>query len=311
MIAVTELTAPTPFTLLAAIIAISMIPVCMTRTLAPAPVESTRTRIRLLISRSPTAVIGALCSGAVTGAFWSLGPIFARQTLNSVSETTLFMTAAILGGALCQYPFGWLSDRIGRKNVLLLLALLAAVSSAAVALAPISELVLLAIFFFGATTMPIYAMALASAADASLRHEFVEIGSTVLLLNAAGAVLAPLALGQLMQVGAPSWLFFGCAGLAALTAIAVLLARGHRAPVDDVVPFSAAASEMAPTSFDLDPRAPEDAEGDIAPAPEPPSILEVQDLPGTRGDDSLDDLLDNPPDSPVNSDEEHSGGKMP
>ncbi len=319
IIAVTELTAPTPFTLLAAIIAISMIPVCMTRTLAPAPVESTRTRIRLLISRSPTAVIGALCSGAVTGAFWSLGPIFARQTLNSVSETTLFMTAAILGGALCQYPFGWLSDRIGRKNVLLLLALLAAVSSAAVALAPTSELALLAIFFFGATTMPIYAMALASAADASLRHEFVEIGSTVLLLNAAGAVLAPLALGQLMQVGAPSWLFFGCAGLAALTAISVLLARGHRAPVDDVVPFSAAASEMAPTSFDLDPRAPEDAEGDIAPVPEPPAIIEAQDLQSTKGDDPLenpiDDLLDKSSDkSPVNqaeSDNEHSDGKMP
>ncbi len=276
IIAVTEITDTAPFMLLAAIVSVSMIPVCMTRTLAPAPVESTRTRIRLLLSRSPTAVIGALCSGAVAGAFWSLGPLFARETLASVTETTLFMTVAILGGALCQYPFGWLSDRVGRRNVLLLLAALAAASSAAVALAPTSELTLLAIFFFGATTMPIYAMALASAADASLRHEFVEIGSTVLLLNAVGAVLAPLALGQLMHMGEPSWLFFGCAAVAGIASLAILVARGHQPSVDDVVPFSAAASDMAPTSFDLDPRAPEDAEGDIAPAPEAAAILDAE-----------------------------------
>ena len=76
---------------------------------------------------------------------------------------------------------------------------------------------------------------------------------------------------------------------------------------------------MAPTSFDLDPRAPEDAEGDIAPVPEPPAIIEAQDLQSTKGDDPLenpiDDLLDKSSDkSPVNqaeSDNEHSDGKMP
>jgi MFS family permease len=262
----------TPFMILAAIVALSVIPVGMTRKLAPAPIESTRSRIRLLLSRSPLAVTGALLSGAVTGAFWTLGAVFARRTLDTLAETTLFMSAAIIGGALLQYPFGWLSDRFGRKNVMLLLAILAAVSSASVALAPSNLLLLCAIFFFGATTMPIYAMSLATAADNSLRHEFVEIGTSVLLLNALGAVFAPLVLGQLMEVGEPSWLFWGCSGLSLLAALFMLLKRGQRSAVRDVVPFSAAASDMAPTSFDMDPRAPDDAEGDLAPAPEAPSL---------------------------------------
>ncbi|EED31554.1 major facilitator superfamily protein [gamma proteobacterium NOR5-3] len=280
----------TPFMVLAAIVALSTIPVSMTRKLAPAPLESTRTRIRLLLSRSPLAVTGALLSGAVTGAFWTLGAVFARRSLDSLAETTLFMSAAIIGGALMQYPFGWLSDRVGRQNTMLLLVCLAALSSASVALAPSTELLLAAIFFFGATTMPIYAMSLATAADNSLRHEFVEVGTSVLLLNAMGAVLAPLALGQLMEIGEPSWLFWGCSGLSVLAAVVVLSQRGRQVTVDDVVPFSAAASDMAPTSFDMDPRAPEDAEGDLAPAEEAPSVLdEIDDkaaeaMPDTQGE---------------------------
>lgn len=271
----------TPFMVLAGIIAISTIPVGMTRKLAPAPIESTRTRIRLLLSRSPLAVTGALLSGAVTGAFWTLGAVFARRSLDSLSETTLFMSMAILGGALLQYPFGWLSDRLGRQNIMLLLVSLAAISSASVALATTTESLLLAIFFFGATTMPIYSMSLATAADRSLRHEFVEVGTSVLMLNALGAVFAPLALGQLMEIGDPSWLFWGCCGLSLLAAVIVLSQRGRKPPVDDVVPFSVAAPDMAPTSFDMDPRAPEDAEGDLAPATEPLSVL-----------DEMDDALD-------------------
>lgn len=279
----------TPFMILAAVVALSVIPVGMTRRLAPAPIESTRSRIRMLFSRSPLAVVGALLSGAVTGGFWTLGAVFAQRTMGGLSQATLFMSVAIVGGALLQYPFGRLSDRIGRQLTMLALLLLSALSSAAVAIAPSTGMLLLAVFFFGATTMPIYAMSLATAADSSLRHEFVEIGTSVLLLNALGAVLAPLGLGQLMALGDPSWLFWGCSGLCGLAAVFVLTQLRRRAPVDDVVPFSAAAPDMTPTSFDLDPRAPENAEGDLSAAPEPPSLEDAELGDAGLGDAELGD----------------------
>jgi hypothetical protein len=86
--------------------------------------------------------------------------------------------------------------------------------------------------------------------------EFVEIGTSVLLLNALGAVSAPLLLGQLMTSLGPAVLFWSFALLCLLFMcyIAVQM-RGARAiPIAEQVPFSAAASEVAPASFDLDPR---------------------------------------------------------
>jgi MFS family permease len=267
----------TPFMLLAAVLALSTIPVGMTRKLAPAPIESTRSRIRLLARRSPVAAAGALLSGAITGSFWSLGAVFAQRSLESLAAATLFMSVAILGGAALQYPFGWLSDRLGRPLVMLLLALLGAAASAGVALADDGALLLPAIFAFGACTMPLYAMALATAADNSLRHEFVEIGTSVLLLNAIGAVLAPLVIGQVMGLYGQSWLFWSCAALSLGGALFFLTHLRRPARVEDTVPFSAAAPDMAPTSFDLDPRAPEEASGDLAPAAEALSVADLLD----------------------------------
>jgi MFS family permease len=262
----------TPFMLLAAVLALSTIPVSMTRKLAPAPIESTRSRIRLLFRRSPVAAAGALLSGAITGSFWSLGAVFAQRSLDSTAAATLFVSAAILGGAALQYPFGWLSDRLGRPAIMLLLVVLGTGASAGLALLAGGPWIMPAAFAFGACSMPLYAMALATAADNSLRHEFVEIGTSVLLLNAIGAVFAPLMIGQLMVRLGQAWLFWSCCGLSGMGALFFLTQLRRKAPVEDTVPFSAAASDMTPTRFGLDPRSPLEASGDLAPAPEALSL---------------------------------------
>lgn len=260
LVNVSPLSSATPFMLVAIVVAISVIPVGMTRKLAPAPIEPTQVSFRRLLQRSPTAFIGALLAGAVSGSFWSLGALFAQRSLGSVQDTTLFMTLAIVGGALFQYPFGRLSDRIGRPRVIVILCALGAISSSAVALADSRIFLLIAISAFGATTMPLYAMSLANAADHSKRHEFVEIGTTILLLNGLGAVFAPLVFGRAMAFGGPSALFWGCAGLSIVTGVYVLLRMRHRTPAVDPAPFAAAGSAAAPASFEMDPRAPQDEE---------------------------------------------------
>ncbi|MCP5128120.1 MAG: MFS transporter [Pseudomonadales bacterium] len=249
----------TPFTLAAVFLALAIVPVGLTSRLAPAPVEATRVGFSLLYRRSRTAFAGALLSGLVVGSFWSLGAVFARSNSESQSDISWFISAAILGGALLQYPIGLLSDRVDRRKVMLFLCVGGAVASVAVALSAGLSWHLPAVFLFGAMVMPIYAMALATAADVSQGSEFVQIGTSVLLLNSVGAVSAPLLLGKLMSVfGAPA-LFWSCAAMCLLfTAYIWVQMRETRAvSVTEQLPFSAAASEVAPASFDLDPRGPE------------------------------------------------------
>jgi MFS family permease len=246
----------TPFTLAAVFLALAIIPVGLTSRLAPAPLVSARIRFSLLYRRSRSAFAGALLSGLVVGSFWSLAAVFARGYSQSQADISWFISVAILGGALLQYPIGWLSDRIDRRLVLLLLCVGGGLGSAAVALSTQQSWHLVTVFLFGAMVMPIYGISLATAADVAQADEFVEIGTSVLLLNSIGAVSAPLFLGKLMtEVGATA-LFWSFGALCALFAVyvAVQIRDARQVSVAEQLPFSAAASEVAPASFDLDPR---------------------------------------------------------
>lgn len=267
LITVGPTSSATPFTLAAVFLALAIVPVGLTSRLAPAPLESTRTRFNLLYRRSPPAFAGALASGLVVGGFWSLGAVFAQRYSQSLSDVTLFITAAIAGGALFQYPIGWLSDRVDRRLVMLSLCVLGALTAAAVAYSVDQPWHLAAVFLFGACTMPMYAISLAMAADNSSSSEFVEIGTSVLMLNAMAAAVAPLLLGRIMTAFDPTALFWASAGICAVFAVYVGIQclRTDRLAVEDQTPFSAAGMEAAPTSFDLDPRGLDDATGDLVP----------------------------------------------
>ncbi|MEZ5554943.1 MFS transporter [Haliea sp.] len=258
----------TPFILAAIFMALAIVPVGLTSRLAPAPIESTRIRFNLLYRRSRAAFAGTLLSGLVVGSFWALGAVFARRYGDSMADVTWFITAGIAGGALFQYPIGWLSDRIDRRYVLVFLSLGAIAASAAVALTVQHSAHLAAVFVFGAMTMPLYAISLATAADNSSAEEFVEIGTSVLLLNALGAASAPILLGQLMSLYDATALFWSFGALCAVFTVYLAIQtrdKGQVVAAKDQVPFSAAATEAAPTGFGLDPRGPEDAVGDLLP----------------------------------------------
>ena len=62
---------------------------------------------------------GALTSGLMTGAFYGMSAAFGKSVGFSDAGVASFMAAAILGGAVFQWPVGNYSDRHDRRIVLL------------------------------------------------------------------------------------------------------------------------------------------------------------------------------------------------
>jgi MFS family permease len=268
----------TPIIAAAMLIAMAIVPVGLTRQLAPAPMASTRVSFGLLYRRSKVAFAGALMSGLVTGSFWTLGAVFAKRSMPEVSDVSLFVAAAIIGGAVAQYPVGLLSDRFGRPRVLVALSGLSVAVCALLALASEKALLLGLVTVFGAVAMPMYALALATVIDKAKSGEFVLVGTSVLLLNATGAALAPLFIGPLMDAASVSMLWWSLALTSGLIGFYIFLHRSDRENVapEEQTPFNVAAPEIAPTAFELDPRGPELMEDIIEPAAERPAYDESE-----------------------------------
>ncbi len=260
------------FAVASILFSMALVPVAMA-TDAPAPIRSVRVRLGVLWQTSHVACTGSFLSGAATGAFWGLGPVFASTAGLDTFHVTLFIAATVAGGAVSQLPLGRISDHVDRRLVVLGAAGLACAAAVAFALLPaLPARPLIALsFLFGAFVMPLYALSVAHANDRAAPEDFVVLASGMLMLFGLGSAVGAPAAGIMMG----KWL--GNAGLFAFVAASLALLivgvawrrRTRVAPlqVEAEQPF-VAVSQFAPIPLELDPRAPEagmdEADGDAA-----------------------------------------------
>ena len=248
------------FALAAILVSVSLVPVALTRTAAPAPLQQVRIRISRVFAISPVGVIACLTVGLVNGAIWTIVPLFAQQTLPEISDLALFMSLMIVGGALFQWPLGRWSDMVDRRLVVAVICLGAAAAGIAVfALGALSLNVLFVLaFIYGGFAFSLYAIAIAHANDNAEPEDFVEISSTLILVFAIGAVIGPLVSSAVVQVaGGPSFFVYS-AVIHMLTAVFAFYRMGKRAALppeekDAFVPVPRASPEV----INIDPRNPE------------------------------------------------------
>lgn len=193
------------FNMVAILVALSVIPVAVTRLQQPEMHPGAALRLREIIALAPGASAGAALAGVVLGAFWGLGPAYAAGIGLDRLQVTALMSTTIVGGAVMQFPIGRLSDRYDRRSALALVsAAAAALALLAMSAAAPSMLALSVLFFlFGGLAFALYPLCVAHLLDHLPARELLSGCSALLLLNGVGAALGPLLAGAAMQQAGP------------------------------------------------------------------------------------------------------------
>lgn len=250
------------FCLVSILICLGLVPVALTRTMAPAPVEQVQIRLRRLYRLSPLGVVGCLGFGVASGAFWGMGPVYAQAGGLPLDDVAYFMAAMMIGGAIAQWPIGWLSDKFDRRTVLTVVLFLASAAGLVLVLVfgQSPRTMLAGAALFGATMIPIYSLCIAHANDFMQPSDFVEGSSGLLLVNGIGAVIGPLAGSALMEAAGPRYLFAFTALVHAAVGLFALYRMTRRAakPADEQSSF-VAVPRTSPAVFAIDPRSQEAA----------------------------------------------------
>ena len=199
------------FALASALVSVAALPVVLS--VAPSPRQAehkVQLDLRRLFTISPTGALGCLAAGLANGTFWSLAPVFAVAYSADYSLAAWFMTAAVLGGALGQWPLGLWSDRVDRRWVIGFAALLATLIGVVlwIALGTVSRLNLLLLSAaWGAVAFPVYSISVAHANDNAEPDEYVMISSGLLLMYGIGAILGPFIAPGVMKLAGPGGLY--------------------------------------------------------------------------------------------------------
>ena len=209
MIGVLEPASYVSYNILAILCCASLLPLAMTRVTQPAIPEAPRLRPMLAWRCSPLAALGVVIAGLTGAAFRMVGPIYGQEVGLRADEIGFFLAAFVLGGALAQYPAGWLADKYDRRWVLIWFSLASIAASVFTALTADAGIVMIfaAAILFGFTTFPVFSISAAHAHDFAGDDQRVELSAALIFLFALGAIASPLVASALIEAFGPPALF--------------------------------------------------------------------------------------------------------
>ena len=231
------------FAIASVLVSFAAIPVVLSRSPSPDLPINVEVDLRRLFRISPAGSLGCLASGLANCAFWSLAPVFTSSVSEDVSLAAWFMSTAVIGGAVAQWPVGVLSDRLGRRKVLSAAAAAAAVLGiVAIRLIDSDSFLDLNLFSaaWGFVAFPIYAIAVAHANDNAEPDDYVMVSSGLLLMYGGGAIIGPFIASALMTLTDASalYVYTGTIHLCLMLYVVTRIIRRTSVPAEHHIAFS-------------------------------------------------------------------------
>jgi MFS family permease len=145
------------------------------------------------------------------------------------------MSAGIIGGAVLQYPFGYISDRYDRRIVLMFVSAGAVFAGMFITfIAGTSPFMnYLGIFVFGAFALPLYSLSAAHANDHAKPDQFVLVAAGLFFFFALGGMIGPFLSSAIVELYGASGLFAFTSVVHTLLIIVALFRMQARGPVPE------------------------------------------------------------------------------
>lgn len=213
------------FSMASIVFSLALIPVLLTRAIAPTPEVSDRSSLKDLLSISPLGLFGSFAAGLMTAPFHGIGPVYAQEIGLDLAATSRFMAITIFGGLLLQFPVGWLSDRFGRRKIIGLMSILAAMASATIVYAATEKLMWLfypTTMAWGATSFTLYSLCAAHTNDQAPPGTAMKVAAAMIVTYGIGAIVGPIVVSSFMARVGPNAMFVSATCIAVLLAIVAL-----------------------------------------------------------------------------------------
>jgi MFS family permease len=241
----------TLFVVASVLVSLSFAPILLARTAAPAFQTTKRMTLRQLFRISPLGCIGTFLLGGVFAALFGMSSVFGTQRGLSVAEISAFVAAIYFGGLVCQFPIGWISDRMDRRRLIMGLTAAGALVTLAGAFLSASFTVVLALgFVVGGVANPLYSLLIAYTNDFLQPTDMAAASAGLLFIYGLGSMTGPLVIGALMDAFGANAYFAYIAALFALIAGYALYRMTKRPAPDETSPYAPVLPQASPVALE-------------------------------------------------------------
>ncbi len=200
------------FLLASVLYSLCLLPIAMSRQKSPEQSFS-RASLRspfIFWMISPLAASGVFVTGLTNSTFRSVGPVFAGRLGLDTEGVALFVAVLVMSGALSQFPFGWLSDKLDRRFAIFVATVGATMGGMVMGSWGLEDATWLfgGVALFGACSLALYTLSMAHANDFAGEEDFVSLASGIMTVYAVGAILGPFVATWVSEIFGDRGFFF-------------------------------------------------------------------------------------------------------
>jgi len=226
------------FVIASVLISISFAPILLSISPTPAFESTKPMSLRQLYHISPLGCVGMFLLGGVFSAQFGMSAVFAAKIGLSVAQISIFVATFYIGATLLQYPLGWLSDRMDRRRLIMIVSAMAGIGSIlGMLFGDQFTMLLVSAFVIGGMSNPLYSLLIAHTNDYLEHDDMAAASGGLVFINGLGAIAGPLITGWLMRdaVFGPAGFFLFMACLVVSLSIYATYRMTQRAavPVND------------------------------------------------------------------------------
>lgn len=198
------------------LVSLAFAPILLSATPTPAFETTKAMSARELFGLAPLSCVGSFLLGGVFSALFGMASVYGVQAGLTVAEISAFIAAIYVGGLILQFPIGYLSDRMDRRRLILIVVGIGIVGAIVGLVGGGISALLLSAFLVGGAANPLYGLVIAYANDYLDTEEMAAASGRLLFLNGTGAMGGPILTGWIMAGVGPSGFFMFIAGLLGL-----------------------------------------------------------------------------------------------
>jgi len=226
------------------LVSIAVTPILLSVTPTPAFDTSKPMSLRELWGYSPLGCMGMFLLGGVFAAQFGMSSVYGTQADLSVAQISIFVAMFFVGPILLQMPIGWISDRMDRRVLIMIVSAIGGVGSViGMFIGSQFSLLLFAAFLVGGMSNPLYSLLLAHTNDFLEADDMAAASGGLVFINGLGAIAGPIITGWVMGVVGPGGFFL----FTGLLFAALILYAGYRSTVRSSVPVEDTGAYVAVT----------------------------------------------------------------
>ncbi|WP_108860379.1 MFS transporter [Ruegeria sp. Alg231-54] len=244
------------FVIASILVSVSFAPILLSISPTPAFDTTKPMTLRELFGYSPLGCVGMFLLGGVFSAQFGMASVYGARAGLTLVEISTFIAAFYIGALVLQYPLGWMSDRMDRRFLIMLVAGVGSCAAFVGLVFGVTFPILLgAAFVIGGMSNPLYSLLIAHANDFLEHEDMAAASGGLLFINGMGAIAGPLITGWLMgdAVFGPPGFFLFIAILLVVMAGYSLYRMTQRAaiPVDETGTMSPLYPTASPVVMEL------------------------------------------------------------